>query len=256
MSGWIFGLRDTVASEWTWEAARRARESTEPTWAADMRAAWDASADEPFDFAEYAELQRELGFLRLQFEEEKASGCYHTAGLQGLEVAKLPDGSYEFTGVASTIGNADRMRRVMLPGAFNFPPKKVPLLAYHDERRPIGTSTLTPDGRGRLLHTSRLANVPEAADFRELIKAGAIPATSIGWISNDKWHGWRTLERAQPLLAKLAAELGAPQSEDITYFATAEIVENSLVPLPANPLALIQAASLFGDPHGFDGGRL
>lgn len=148
-------------------------------------------------------------------------------------------------GVASTTSNADRSRRVFLPGAFGTAVKRVPLLAYHDDTRPIGSSLLTPDG-AVLRHESRLADIPAAQEFRELVKAGAIPATSIGWVSEEAYQGWTQLEKARPALAAAAEAAGAPKSASHTYYADAEIVENSLVPVPANPLALLSAASLLG----------
>ncbi len=153
-------------------------------------------------------------------------------------------------GVASSIGNVDRARRVFLPGAFGSSSFQVPLLAYHDDKRPLGSSTLIPSG-STLRHESRLANISEAGDIRELIRAGGIPATSIGWISHSDYYGWKELEKAEPQLASLAANHGIQPREDVVYFAKVEVVENSLVPVPANPLALISAASLMlaGSPE-------
>lgn len=61
----------------------------------------------------------------------------------------------------------------------------------------------------------------------------------------------------RPELARQAASLGVPQAEDITYYASAEILENSVVPVPANPHALISAASLLrGKQRGMIEGLL
>jgi hypothetical protein len=100
------------------------------------------------------------------------------------------------------------------------------------------------------MHESRLANVPEAAEIKELIKPGAIPGTSIGWLSDARFNGWSRFQKAAPEFARQCAAMGMPQSEDIAYFLTVEIVENSVVSLPANPMALIQAASVSGFYRG------
>lgn len=173
------------------------------------------------------------------------------------EVARAQvEGDGIIRGVASTVGNVDRMRRVFLPGAFGSKPIRVPLLAYHDDQRPIGSSVLTPQGAS-LTHESTLAKTPFADEIRELIRAGGIPATSIGWLSEDRFFGWSRLQLERPELARQAANLGVPQAEDITYYASAEIVENSVVPVPANPHALISAASLLrGKQRGMIEGLL
>jgi hypothetical protein len=155
-------------------------------------------------------------------------------------------GDDAITGVASTIGNVDRARRCFLPGAFGDKAFQVPLLAFHDDTQPIGTAKLSPNGK-QLTHSSKLANLPRAPEFAEMILSGAIPATSIGWVSQEDYWGWSDLEAANPSLAKKAKSLGIPQREDVHYFALAEVVELSLVPVPANPLALIGVASLL---HG------
>lgn len=150
-------------------------------------------------------------------------------------------------GVASTVGNADRAKRAFLPGAFGIKPKRVPLLAFHDATQPIGSSVLTPTGNV-LLHESTLANLPEAERFRELIRVGAIPATSIGWVDQGSFQGWSALERGNPTLARAAAAAGVVKREDVVYYERAEIVENSLVPIPSNPMALLAVAGMM--PEG------
>lgn len=152
------------------------------------------------------------------------------------------------TGVASTIGTVDRSKRVFLPGAFGYKPMKVPMLAYHADDHPVGVSELTPASAreerigATMRHSSRLSDIAGASDMRTLIRDGALPATSIGWHSDEDYWGWVALERANPRLAAKAKALGIPQSEDIHYFAKVTPMENSLTPVPANQHALIDAA--------------
>ncbi len=142
----------------------------------------------------------------------------------GVEVSKAGDGRYTFRGVASTIGEPDRMRRVFLPGAFDAATKKVPLFYLHDETGTIGSSAFTLRG-GQLLHDSSLnLAASRANEVKALIEGGDMPATSIGWLSEHVFHGWTQLKRQAPELATRAAAHGVPQAEDLTYYADAEIV--------------------------------
>jgi Caudovirus prohead serine protease len=159
------------------------------------------------------------------------------------------NGRYKFKGVASTVGNVDRMRRVFLPGAFPTGRLKVPLLVNHDPDQVLGSSTLIPQG-SKLLHESSVNPKARMADeFISLLEEGDIASTSISWIAPEahRFYGWTDLKRKNPELAKSAAAAGVTQQEDALYFAGAEIVENSVVAIPANDRALIGAAALVGD---------
>jgi phage head maturation protease len=172
-----------------------------------------------------------------------------------VEIASSSNGSgrYTFRGVASTIGNVDRMRRVFLPGAWGAKKIKVPLLYNHQDDDPeniLGSSVLTPKG-DKLVHESSLnPRAPRAALIQSLIEDGDIPSTSISWVSDDQYFGWSHLQRDNPQKAKEAASLGIPKAEDVTYFARAVLAENSVVIVPANDRALIGAASLLGAERG------
>ena len=171
------------------------------------------------------------------------------AEVSPVAVSQTKTGRYVFKGVASTVGNVDRMRRVFLPGAFQGGRQKVPLLVNHDPDQVIGSSTLIPSG-SQLLHESSVN--PKAAKAEEMIsllEEGDIASTSISWVAADdqRFYGWSDLKRKSPALAKQAAAVGVFQGEDALYFASAEIVENSVVAIPANDRALIGAASLVGD---------
>src|SRR5262245_16210373 len=127
--------------------------------------------------------------------EEQQSAAPALTGLiraipRAVEMAKSGKG-YVFRGIASTIGDIDRMKRCFLPGAFGSGAVKVPLLAFHDDTRPVGSSVLTPSGR-QLMHESLVANAERYEDIVELIQAGGIPATSIGWLTpeEDRYYGW------------------------------------------------------------------
>lgn len=171
------------------------------------------------------------------------------AEVSPVAVSQTRTGRYVFKGVASTIGNVDRMHRVFLPGAFGTDRIKRPLLANHDETQVLGSSTLIPQG-SKLLHESSINPKARMADeMTSLLEDGDIASTSISWIAPQeaRFFGWSDLKRKNPQLAKLAEAQGVFQGEDALYFASAEIVENSVVAIPANDRALIGAASLVGD---------
>lgn len=160
-----------------------------------------------------------------------------------VSVTQTKTGRYVFRGVASTIGNVDRMRRVFLPGAFGITKLKVPLLANHDEHSVLGSSTLTPQG-DKLIHESSInPKAGKAEEMISLLEEGDIASTSISWLSTQRYHGWSDLKRQNPEMAKQAAAMGVAQLEDAVYFGSAEIVENSVVPIPANDRALIALSS-------------
>lgn len=166
-----------------------------------------------------------------------------TAEVSAVQVESAAAGRYTFRGVASTIGNVDRAGRVFLLGAFGSKPIKVPLLFQHDQAQAIGSSVLTPKGN-QLLHESSLnPRVAKSAEIQALIEDGDIMSTSISWLG-DHYYGWSQLRREAPDLSKQAASMGVPQRDDIMYCSRAQIVENSVVPIPANERALIEMRAM------------
>lgn len=179
--------------------------------------------------------------------EGKELGATQGALEHGLVMrAELgPDGMVR--GTASTYGNADRMDRVLLPGAFGKTGKiTVPFLLNHKDDMPLGQSVFTPTKDG-LRHESDIVGDPvqpgTQVPIRKLLHSG-YPATSIGWLPRKVYYGWSAFERAEPARAREAAAAGVVQGDHLRYFPEVELVENSLVPIPANPRALLEAASL------------
>jgi len=149
-------------------------------------------------------------------------------------------------GTASSYGNADRMDRVLLPGAFGRQSTlRVPFLLNHEDM-PLGQSTFRVTSTG-LDHESDIVGDPvqpgTGVPIRQLLHKG-YPATSIGWVPKTQYFGWTQFARAEPERARAVAAQGVTQAEHLRYFGDVELVENSLVPIPANPRALLEAASL------------
>jgi Caudovirus prohead serine protease len=180
---------------------------------------------------------------------ESAMPVNRFGGLEHGLVAKAELGADGLVrGTASTYGNADRMDRVLLPGAFGRvgTQLKVPFLLNHKDDTPLGESTFTVTRDG-LAHQTDIVGEPvqpgTGVPIRDLLRKG-YPATSIGWLPKKAHYGWRNFAKAEPEAAQQAAAMGVVQDEHLRYFAEVEVVENSLVPIPANPRALLEAASL------------
>lgn len=129
------------------------------------------------------------------------------------------------TGVAST-PEPDRMGDVVEPLGITFN-NPLPLLLYHDAKKPVGTVTFDPPTATGLAFTASLPTVADPGTLRDRIeeawqsiKAGLLAGVSIGFRSieeafNKETHGYR--------------------------FLKTEILELSLVAIPANPDATIQS---------------
>ena len=126
-----------------------------------------------------------------------------------------------FSGYASTFGNRDRDGDIIERGAFaedlNQNGSQRVLLFMHDMRQPIGVIRLREDDIGLFAEAELNLEVAKVRDeIYPLAKQGALPAMSIGFVSSD-------FERM----------------ENGRVFKTAQLLEVSLVTVPANPRALV-----------------
>ena len=128
-------------------------------------------------------------------------------------------------GIAYVYGVRDRMGRVIEQGAFGTAVRTVPLLAYHDDEQPIGTATLTPTPQGLEYVATFVQGVARVEEIKALIRDGAIPFVSIGWLDEAGTSFW-------------SADWETLTFPDVT------VVELSVVPIPAMPLVTLQAAKL------------
>lgn len=110
---------------------------------------------------------------------------YKTVPFELSALEDKADGSWTFSGYASTFGNVDQGGDVVMRGAFDaslMTRKHRPLLWQHDLREPIGTEQkLAPDDRG-LFGTWKLVDTARGTDAHKLLKAGAIESMSIGYL--------------------------------------------------------------------------
>lgn len=133
---------------------------------------------------------------------------------------------YHFMGYGSTYGNTDRDGDVMLSGCFDETIKNrpsVPLCLNHDPNVVIGRADLTSDDKGLFLKGLLNTESERANEVLQLMKMGALNSFSIGFFplefepnENSKQKFW--------------------DSYDIK---AADLVEVSVVTVPANPEALV-----------------
>lgn len=141
-----------------------------------------------------------------------------------VRVKYLDDGG-EFGSVGGYVTTfdalPDRDGDRILKGAAGTEPFSVAMLAYHDHKSPVGSINLMPDLFG-ITSTGPFANTVDAQEMRELAKAGAL-SFSIGFMSDDY----------------------EPNEFGGMDFKSIDIYEVSLVPVPANPRALVTAVKSY-----------
>lgn len=109
-----------------------------------------------------------------------------------------------FSGYASTFGNPDQGRDVMVKGAFTKslarrPATKIKMLFQHDPREPIGVwDSLVEDTKGLKASGRLLLDTIKGREVHAMLKAGAIDGLSIGFRTVtdriDRTKGVRYLE--------------------------------------------------------------
>lgn len=145
-----------------------------------------------------------------------------------LELKQVDEDVREIRGVATT-PSTDRMGDIVEPLGVAFK-NPLPLLHQHDHRSPIGHVTFDKPTKDGITFTARLAKVLDAGPLKDRVdlawqevKAGLVRAVSIGF---------RTLEHA-------IMEGGG------VHFLKTEVIELSLVTIPANADATITSIKSF-----------
>ena len=152
-----------------------------------------------------------------------------------LEVVELKAGKdgWSFSAYASTFGNLDHSGDVILAGAFDLTLKTRqfrPLLWQHDMREPIGIEkAIAPDAKG-LLGTWELIDTQRGTDAYKLLKRGAIRSMSIGYVP----------------------EVAEYDSAGVRLIRQIDLLENSVVSIPANEQAQVQSVKALDTQVSFD----
>lgn len=135
-------------------------------------------------------------------------------------------------GYASTYGNLDRQNDIIQAGAFKAAHgKKFPIFALHDPGKALGVGTVHEDEKGlkikmklEIENTDSDTLRERAKEYYAMAKAGIIQRMSVGFIT--KKHEWETKKEGE-------------RERYIRKILEAELLEVSLVPIPANDKARI-----------------
>jgi HK97 family phage prohead protease len=143
---------------------------------------------------------------------------------KNFKIEKALDASspYDFTGYASTFGNADRQGEVMSVGCFDNTlanQKIYPMCVNHDINNVIGNITCSVDNHGLLVQGSINKDLPNGQIAYSQIQHGDVTSMSINFIPKD----WTPIDPESPY--------GAWNYKDV------ELLEISLVTIPCNPQA-------------------
>ena len=143
-----------------------------------------------------------------------------------LTLKTVDDNNGLFEGYLSTYGNADRVGDVIDKGAFDNSIQKkstVPMLFNHDRNSVIGKMELSSDDKGLKIKGTFNLNDSLAQNVYDLLKMGALDSMSIGMGVIE----YEPLDKSHPFGA--------------WRIKSADVFEGSVVTVPANELATIDA---------------
>ena len=144
-----------------------------------------------------------------------------------------------FAGYGSVFGVRDRMGEVVDRGAFSRSldahrtnGTTPALLLHHDHQRPVGRfEKILEDDSGLYVEGALAMGTPIGAEAYELLKAGALTGLSIGFIPRLKKYD---------------------QADKTEHILDVDLLEISLVSVPANPAAVVTAVKSIGTPREFE----
>lgn len=140
-----------------------------------------------------------------------------------MEVKSAADaGDGAFEGVLSTYGNVDEVGDVCEPGCFDASVARSPrrtLLWQHDQADPIGSFEVTDTVSALAIRGRINLDVSRGRDAYALLKAGDITGLSIGYVAVQADY----------------------DGNGVRHLREVDLLEGSLVTIPANPLATAQA---------------
>lgn len=151
--------------------------------------------------------------------------------LEGIEFKASSHEKGVIEGYAATFGNIDRHGDIIQKGAFSGGRKRIPIFGMHNPREGIGTGTVTEDEKGLKIRIKLAVDNADSAILREraleyyaMAKEGIIERMSIGFATLDReWINKKVngVDRQVRLIKKV------------------DLMETSLVPIPANDLARV-----------------
>lgn len=146
------------------------------------------------------------------------------SGSKNCEV-KMTEGG-RFSGILSTYGNVDLVGDIVEAGAFDADVSvngvKRPLLWQHDQHEPIGSFTIVSTADSLAIEGTIDTDTTRGKDAYSLLSKGHINGLSIGYNAID--YEW--------------------DAQGIRHLRAVQLLEGSLVTMPANPLATAQAKAV------------
>lgn len=132
------------------------------------------------------------------------------------------------TGFASTFGNLDHTGDVVMRGAFDetlASGRARKFLWQHDIREPIGVEQSLKVAEKGLLGTWKISQTTRGRDAYQLLKDGAVDSLSIGYVPTDAEY----------------------DDAGVRLLKSVDLLEVSLVSIPANDLAVVTQVKAFLD---------
>ena len=151
-----------------------------------------------------------------------------------LEIKDLAEeeGFYTFKGYASTFGNIDRQDDIISKGAFaeSLKNNTIAMLWQHDSSQPIGVFTKAFEDDKGLYVEGKMPKDDEFVTKRVMpqVRIGSVKSMSIGFITKD--YEW-----------SVAKKHGGEGNRSVRIIKSMDLLETSLVTIPANPQATIDA---------------
>jgi HK97 family phage prohead protease len=149
---------------------------------------------------------------------------------EGFEIKASDEEKGIIEGYAATFGNIDRHGDIIAPDSFKGGRSKIPIFALHRSDKAVGVGYVQEDEKGLKIKMKLAVDSDSdilrerAKEYHALVKEGIIEKMSVGMIIKEREWVERAIDgRKRP----------------IRMIKKADLVEVSLVPIPANDKARI-----------------
>jgi HK97 family phage prohead protease len=174
--------------------------------------------------------------IKITIDQEEKSGLMQ---VDNVEFKASDDERGVIEGYASTFGNVDRHGDVITKGAFEGGRSKIPIFAMHNPSMAIGVGFVEEDSKGLKIRMKLAVDNPDSETLRErareyyaMAKEGIIEKMSVGFIPLEReWKKRKVDGRDVPT----------------RYIKKVDLVEVSLVPIPANDKARVTTVKSFDE---------
>jgi len=160
--------------------------------------------------------------------------------LDQVEFKAMDETSGTIEGYASTFGNIDRHGDIIAKGAFTGGTAKVPVFALHDPAQTVGVGKVSEDEKGlkiniKLALDAKSENLRKRAEeYYDLARMGIVERMSIGFAPIETDFEQRKIKGKDHV---------------VRVIKKVDLMEVSLVPIPANDKARITQVKTYGEPE-------